>query len=118
MEKGAIFIGWGEIFPGREERALKVFNDGIQLWTRMQKQGDIESFEPVLLGYHGGDLAGFTLVRGDRDKITQLRMNQDFQEQMIKSAIVVSKMGVIDAFIGEDLQRRFLSYQKLLSESR
>lgn len=33
----------------------------------------IESFEAVILEPHGGDLAGFILIRGSQDKLAQLR---------------------------------------------
>ena len=54
----ALFIGWGQAIPGREQKALQVFNEGIQYWSKLQQQGMIESFEPFLLEPHGGDLAG------------------------------------------------------------
>src|SRR5215211_2257779 len=55
----AIFVGWGQIVRGREMKALAVFNESIAYYTRLQQEATIESFEPVLLSAHGGDLAGF-----------------------------------------------------------
>jgi len=116
MAKGAIFIGWGDLFPGYREEGLKVFNEAVQFNMRMQQQGEIENFEPVLLDYHGGDLAGFILIRGDREKLSRLRMNPEFESRNAKAALVVSNFGVIDAFIGDELQRRLADYQKQVSE--
>ena len=49
MATGALVIGWGPPVRGREQKALQVFNESIQFYTRLQQQGTIESFEPVAL---------------------------------------------------------------------
>ena len=59
MAGDAIFIGWGDPVHGRELKGLEVFGEAVALWGRLQQEGAIESFEPVLLGPHGGDLQGF-----------------------------------------------------------
>ena len=50
-------------------KRLAEFNEVLEYWTSLQQQGEIESFETVLLESHGGDLNGFVLVRGDQDKL-------------------------------------------------
>ena len=72
MATGALVIGWGPAVRGREQKALQVFNEAIQYYTRLQQQGTIESFEPVALEPHGGDLEGFLLIRGDRVDLDDL----------------------------------------------
>src|SRR5258708_10643032 len=56
MATGALMIGWGHVVPGREQKSLQVFNEAIQYYTQLQQQGTIESFEPVTLEPHCGDL--------------------------------------------------------------
>jgi len=116
MAKGAIFIGWGDTLPGYREKGLKVFNDAMQFNKRMQQQGEIDGFEPVLLDYHGGDLSGYVLIRGDRDKLGRLRMNPEFENLNHRAALVVKNYGVIDAFFGDEMQRRLADYQKQVSD--
>ncbi len=65
MAMGALFIGWGAGVPGRERQGLQVFNEGLQYYAGLQQRREIESFEPVLLEPHGGDLYGFILIKGD-----------------------------------------------------
>jgi hypothetical protein len=115
MAKGAIFIGWGEPFPTYREKALKVFGEAMQFNKRLQQQGEIESFEPVVLDYHGGDLSGFVLIRGDRDKLSRLRSNPEFMSLIVKCALVVKDVGVIDAFSGDGAEARFADYQKQMA---
>ena len=69
MADYGLFIGWGALVRGRELKGLEVFNESIQFWADHQKKGNIESFEPVLLTPHGGDLAGFLLIKGEGTKL-------------------------------------------------
>ena len=110
MATGALMIGWGSVVPGREQKSLQVFNEAIQYYTRLVQQGTIESFEPVALEPHGGDLEGFVLVRGDREKLNALRTSEEFLRLNNRAALVVNNLGVINAFIGEELQRLFADF--------
>jgi hypothetical protein len=116
MATGALVIGWGPTVRGRELKALQVFNEAIQFYTRLQQQGTIESFEPVALEPHGGDLAGFLLIRGDREKLNAIRTSEEFLRLNNRAALIVDNFGVITAFIGEELQRQFADFGTQASE--
>ena len=116
MATGALVIGWGPAVRGREHKALQVFNEAIQFYTRLQQQGTIESFEPVALEPHGGDLNGFLLIRGDREKLNALRISEEFLRLSNRAALIVDNFGVITAFIGEELQRLFADFGTQASE--
>jgi hypothetical protein len=116
MAKGALFIRWGFPTPALAGRANKIFGDAMEYWKDKQKQGMIDSFEPVFLDYYGGDLSGFVLIRGDREKLNKIRMDPEFESRNQRVAMVVPNFGIIDAFIGDELQRRMADYQKQLLE--
>ncbi len=116
MANAALFIGWGASITGREVKSNEVFGEAIQYLGRLQQQGEIESFEPIQLEPHGGDLAGCCIVRGDRSKLNNLRFSDEFQRINAKAALVVEHYGVVDAHIGEDLQRGFEQFSKLARE--
>jgi hypothetical protein len=116
MATGALVVGWGSVVRGREQKALQVFNEAIEYYTRLQQQGTIESFEPVALEPHGGDLAGFLLIRAEREKLNALRTSEEFIHLTNRASIVVDNVGVINAFIGEELQRLFADYQTQATE--
>ena len=101
---------------GRELKALQVFNEAIQYYTRMQQKGTIESFEPVSLEPHGGDLIGFLLIRGDHEKLNAMRYSEEFLRLNNRASLIVSNFGVITAFIGEELQRQFADFGAQASE--
>ena len=116
MANDAIFIGWGIGVRGRERKGLQVFNEALSYLSRLQQQGEIESFEPVLLEPHGGDLNGFVLIRGDRDKLNRVRDSDEFHRISNRAALIVENFGVVRAMIGEGLQQQMAILQEHLDE--
>lgn len=116
MANGTLFIGFGLAYPGYQQKSLKLFAASVDRYRELQKQGVIDSFEAVLLDYHGGDLAGFILLRGDREKLNKLRMSPDFESAMQRAGVLLSHVGCVEAFTGEEAQRRLTDYGKQLAE--
>ena len=112
MADAGLFIGWGQVVRGREDRALDVFNETIELYGQMQSDGRIESFEVCLLQPHGGELGGFELIRGSEDQIDALRRSEDFERINTKASLVVDDLGIVDMLIGEGLGRAMAIYQE------
>jgi hypothetical protein len=112
MADDALFIGWGAVVRGREQRALDVFGETVQFWADAQQAGRIESFQPFLLSPHGGGLAGFMLVTGERGKLDELRASDDFGRVVARAGMVVEELGVIDAYGGEALGRQMGRFQE------
>lgn len=110
MAKGALFIGWGPAVRGREAKALQVFQEALQYYGRLQQAREIDGFEPFALQPHGGDLAGFLLVRGEHEKLARLLVNEEFVRLNTRAQLVVENFGVVLAHTGEDLQRLFADF--------
>lgn len=111
MADAGLFIGWGQVVRGREKRALEVFNESVEYWGGLQGDGKIESFEVVLLTPHGGDLAGFALIRGSADQINALRIDEEFERRITRADLIVERQGVVDAVLGEGLGRALGTYE-------
>jgi hypothetical protein len=103
MSNAALFIGWGNPVRGRERQAIRVFNETNQYYSALQQQGKIESFEPVLLEEHGGDLGGFIILRGNKEQLSNLRTEPEFQHNTRRAGLVVHNVGVVNAFVGDDI---------------
>ncbi len=112
----ALFIGWGPSVHGREQQALQVFNEALAYFGDLQQQGQIEAFEPVALEPHGGELYGYLLVRGDPDSLSRVRASEEFRRIIQRGGLVVEKIGVVTAFVGDDLNRQFEIFQQQASE--
>jgi hypothetical protein len=116
MAEAGIFIGWGANVVGREEKGLVVFNEAIQYWGGLQESGKIESFEVVLLNPHGGDLDGFSLLRGSQDQMSALLVDEEFERQTTRATLIVQNVGVVPAILGEGLGRSIGIYQQQIGE--
>jgi hypothetical protein len=100
MPNAAIFIGWNRPSVGREQQAM---------------QGRIESFEPVILSAHGGDLNGFVLLRGDAEKLAEIRRDETYMDLVIEAEYCVDGFGHIDGYIGDSLMDVISRWEKLFS---
>ena len=111
MADAGLFIGWGEVVRGREDRALDVFNETLALYGQMQSDGRIEDFEVALLNPHGGELQGYVMLRGSEAQMDAVGRDEDFQRVMTKGSLVVDDLGIIPAAINEGLARAMAIYQ-------
>jgi hypothetical protein len=81
-----------------------VFWDAVQLWTRLQEAGTIQSWDAVFLEPHGGDLAGFFLVWGDREAISRVRTSDDLMHFSSRAQLIVENYGVVGAERGTRIE--------------
>jgi hypothetical protein len=105
MADDALFIGWGEVVRGRERKAIEVFNESLQYYVQLQQDGKVESVEPWFLAPHGGDLAGFILLRGQREQLDEIERSPEFERLQTRASLIVDRTGVINAYTGEALGR-------------
>ncbi len=110
MADAGLFIGWGEVVRGRESEAIELFNETLAYSGRLQEEGTIDSFEPVFLEPHGGDLNGFILIEGDSEKLAALRVSDEFTQFSLRATLVVDGFGVVGADLAERLQRQMEFY--------
>jgi hypothetical protein len=103
MAGEALFLGWGPVVRGREQRALEVFQESIAFYTKLQEDGRIDSFTPVLLAPHSGDLNGFIITYGDQSSLDAVRSSPEFQRLVVRAASIVDNLGVVNASTGEAL---------------
>jgi hypothetical protein len=103
MAGEAIFLGWGQVVRGREQLALEVFRDTAEYWSKLQQEGKIDSFRPFLLRPHGGDLAGFWLIHGERSALDEIQSSEEFVRLIVRAGAIVDNLGVASAVTDEAL---------------
>jgi hypothetical protein len=116
MADSALFVGFGFPVRGREQKALSVFNETVEYYSRLQQSGAIESFETVLLEPHGGELGGFFLIRGDQDALAHLRTSEEFERHILRGELIADHLGVVGAAIGERLMSQLAVYAQQVDE--
>jgi hypothetical protein len=57
----------------------------------------------VIIGAHGGDLNGFILLRGERQKLDELRHDNEFLKHVVRAGNCLEGLGVIPAYIGSSI---------------
>jgi hypothetical protein len=115
MGMNALMIGWGAAVRGREQKALEAFQEVLQFYGKLQQQGEIQSFEPVALEAHGGELAGFLLVKGDPEKLARIRGSEEFIALTSRAQLLVDDIGVVGAFVGDSMQSLFADFGKQIA---
>jgi hypothetical protein len=110
MADWGIFIGFGKPVTGREHEATEVFNEAVGYYSRLQEEGVLESWEPVMLEAHGGELAGFFLLRGEQEKLAQLRTTEEFQHLTLRAGLFVESLGIVGAVFGERVAQEMAYY--------
>lgn len=116
MTDAALVIGWGDTKPGRERNAVQLFKESLQYMTRLVADGSVASVEPFFLEPHGGDLEGFWIVRGDLDKLSALRVDDEFQKFAVRAQAVVEGFRVIAAITGERLNQHMTWFAQAAME--
>ena len=76
------------------------------MWGELQGRGELESVEAFFLEPHGGDLGGFVLLRGEREKLDNIRASDDFLRIATRSQLIVENFGVVGAATGGEMERQ------------
>ena len=115
MADAGLFIGWGQVVRGREGPAVDGFNETVEFFGQLQGDGRIESFEICFLDPHGGDLAGFMLLRGSTEQMDAVRSDEEFLRHMTRASLHVENLGLIAASLNEGIARQMALYTEEIS---
>ena len=113
MAGEAMFLGWGQVVRGREQLALRVFQETAEYWAKLQQDGRIESFRPFLLRPHGGDLGGFWLIQGERAALDEIQSSEEFVRLIARAGAIVDNLGVISAVTDDALASQMGTYAEV-----
>lgn len=116
MAGEALFIGWGVAVRGRGKRALDLFQESVVYWGSLQQDGKIEGFDAVVLQPHGGDLAGFVILRGERATLDEVRASPEFTRLVMRANLLVENIGVVTAYTGEALGRQMAMLAEVVED--
>ena len=113
-----LFVVWNRPAVGREAKGVALFQEFMAHLTEQQQRGNIESFEPVLLQVHGGDLNGFILVRGTRQKLGELRASPVFSALVVRCMLNVDGFGMVDGYTGTGVTTEMALYSGAVNEQK
>jgi hypothetical protein len=116
MAGEALFLGWGQVVRGREQLALQVFQEAVGYYGKLQEDGQIDSFEAYLMDPHGGDLAGFFLIHGERSALDAVRSSADFHRLLVQAGSVIDNLGLVNAYSGDALGQQMALFGERAQE--
>lgn len=116
MSKSVIFVGWNRTIPGREKEAGELFQEIMGYVIQLEQEGTIDSFEPVLLTAHGGDLNGFVLIRGEISKLQELKRTEAWRTHVTRAILHTEGFGVIDGVTGEGVSEQMELWTSLIPD--
>ncbi len=116
MSEFGLFVGWGPTRAGREAAADRVFGEAVAHWNGLKAAGEIESVELVILGAHGGDLAGFALLRGDPEKLARVNTSPEFARITMRAQTCLDNVGVVHAYVDDGVMRVMGAWREAIAD--
>jgi hypothetical protein len=116
MAGEALFLGWGQVVRGREQLALQVFQEAVSYYSKLQEEGQIERYDAYLLDPHGGDLAGFFLIHGERSALDAVRSSPEFHRLLVRAGSVIDNLGLVSAYSGDALGQQMARFGEVAQE--
>ncbi len=114
MSANVVFFGWNRSIPGREKTSAAHFQEFMQYLGDLQKKGTIQSFDPVFLNPHGGDLNGFILLRGESDKLDQMTASTEWVTHVMRAQLHLEGSGYTRGVSGDMVAERMKLWTGLL----
>jgi hypothetical protein len=108
------FTGWTRPVVGREKQAIQLFQKATAYYSKLKAEGKIESFESFLLMPHGGDLNGFTVIKGDAKKLAEIHDDPTAVELRMEASYCLEGYGIVAGYTGEALTNLFPQWLKLI----
>ena len=116
MAERMLFLSWGQVVRGREERALEVFNESMGLYGRMQQDGRIESFDVALLDPHAGEVHGYIALYGSGAQMAALRDDDEFRRLQADVVMIVDDLRIVDAHTGQGVADQMAIYTDAIAK--
>ncbi|HEX7167047.1 MAG TPA: hypothetical protein VF230_08710 [Acidimicrobiales bacterium] len=103
---GALLLSFGEIHPGREAVAVEAFRSLARFFGRLLSEGEITEFKPYFFADGPlGDTLGFFLVEGRRERLDELRRDEDFRRAHLRMGAASANVRVNTMAAGSEAGR-------------
>lgn len=119
MATHAVLIQWALPIPGRERMALEEFNSYLQWANKLKKDGKIERFEVYQLDAGSFQhLAGFTIMEGNDQQITNLAQSDEFRSRIERVMNMTQNVRLERCVVGSEAGQRMQRYAAVLQQLR
>lgn len=105
-----LMYAWKRTLPGREKLSAAHFEDFFNYLAGLQKDGQIASFEPILLEPNGSSLNGFFLIRGDEAKLHEVTASEQWWDHLIRSMMHLDTPALLRGMSGSLVEERMKAW--------
>ena len=114
IETNAYIFGWNRPIVGRENVAGELFSSTVAYFEKLQKNGKLESFEPVFLAAHGGDLNGFFYLKGTTANLHWVSQDEEFVDIILRAGHCLEGVGFTPAYRGTQVNEVMARWMKTI----
>lgn len=114
LQSNGIMFGWNRPVVGREGMAAELFTRTVSYFEKQKSMGTIESWEPVFLANHGGDLNGYFLIRGTHAQLATMKSSDEWLELVMRASQCLTNVGTIEAYTGNTVQDLMTRWTKTI----
>ena len=114
VKSNVILFGWNRSVVGREGLAAELFAHTVSFFEKQKQTGKLESWTPVFLNRHGGDLNGFFILTGTHENLDAIKTSDEFVDITMRADQYLTGVGVIDGFTGNQIQELMTRWQKTI----
>jgi len=113
----ALMISFGAVHVGREALAVEQFTELSRYLGRVLAEGAISGFRPYFFSDgRSGDVVGFFLLEGKRERLDGLRREDAFIRQVLKAGAATANVRVQSLIAGSEAGRLVNLYREVRQE--
>ncbi len=118
VQTNTVMFGWNRAIPGREGMAAELFAHTVNYYTQLKSSGQLESWEPVFLNRHGGDLNGFFLLKGTHEQLDTIMSSDEWVDLTMRAEQYLQGVGVITGYSGSVIPELMNRWTKTIPSQR
>jgi len=114
---GALMLSFGAVIPGREALAVETFRDLTRYLGRLLDADTISAFKPYFFADGMlGDVSGFFLLEGRRERLDGLRRDEAFVRQLLQAGAATRNVRSHALVAGSEAGRLVNLYREVRQE--
>jgi hypothetical protein len=108
-----LLIRWGQILPGREDAALKLFDETSTYFLSLVEGGKVTSFEPFLFTMSDfEEEQGFFVIKGPIAEIFALMDSEEYKDLVTKGHLLLHHLRINLLSVDEGVLTQLERYSK------
>jgi hypothetical protein len=114
MADYGVAVSWGEIKPGREQKALALWAESVTMNENAVAAGRIESWDAILFEPSPAPPVGVIRLHGAQDQIEDFIRSDEFQDIVNRASLLMFNVGIRRFLEGNALAEGFARFTKLV----